>query len=87
LAPGEVVKDLSEEDISDPHNAALIEEGTLMSLDEAANPDATDSAAQLAEENGVNLAEITGTGVGGRITKEDVERHLAETSEQEGGRE
>lgn len=35
--------------------------------------DATDSARKLAVEHNINLADITGTGVDGRITKGDVE--------------
>lgn len=39
-------------------------------------PNATDGAVQLAEAEGVDLAEVTGTGSGGRITKGDVEAFL-----------
>ena len=39
----------------------------------ADGPAATPSARKLAEEKGVDLASITGTGPGGKITKEDVE--------------
>lgn len=85
LAPGERVK-LTDEEATDPHNAALIEDGTLLSVEEVEHPEATDSAVELAEANELNLAEVTGTGHDGRITKEDVERHLAETSDQEEGR-
>lgn len=35
-------------------------------------------AKKLAEEHGIDLAAITGTGPGGRITKEDVEKVIAE---------
>ncbi|MGB9661477.1 MAG: dihydrolipoamide acetyltransferase family protein [Moorellaceae bacterium] len=35
-------------------------------------------ARKLAEEHGLNLAELTGTGPEGRITREDVERYLEE---------
>jgi len=35
--------------------------------------DATDSARKLATEHNINLADITGSGVDGRITKSDVE--------------
>jgi len=34
--------------------------------------DATDGAISLAEEHGVNLCELSGTGAGGRILKRDV---------------
>ncbi|MCL4674172.1 MAG: 2-oxo acid dehydrogenase subunit E2 [Sphingomonadaceae bacterium] len=39
----------------------------------AEGPAATPSARKLAEEKGVDLASVTGTGPGGKITKEDVE--------------
>jgi pyruvate dehydrogenase E2 component (dihydrolipoamide acetyltransferase) len=35
-------------------------------------------ARRLAEEHGVDLSQIPGTGPGGRITKEDVDEHLAQ---------
>jgi len=40
---------------------------------EAEEPDATSSARKLAEELGIDLAEVEGTGSGGRIVKSDVE--------------
>lgn len=41
-----------------------------------ANPvkaNATDAAIALAEERGIDLADVTGTGAGGKITKGDIE--------------
>lgn len=38
---------------------------------------ATDAAVKLAEEQGLDLADVLGTGVEGRVTKGDVEAHLA----------
>ena len=43
--------------------------------------DATDTAVQLAEEAGVDLTDVTGTGVNGRIVKKDVEAHIAAIDE------
>ncbi len=39
---------------------------------------ATPAARKLAREHGIDLRQLTGTGPGGRITAEDVERYLAE---------
>jgi pyruvate/2-oxoglutarate dehydrogenase complex dihydrolipoamide acyltransferase (E2) component len=38
--------------------------------------DATDGAKELAEDSGVDLAKVTGTGQNGRITKLDVVSYL-----------
>lgn len=38
--------------------------------------DATDGAKQLAKENNIDLATVTGTGADGRITKADVEKAI-----------
>lgn len=49
----------------------------LARLDEG-TADATDSARKLAEQYNINLADITGSGVHGRITKGDVLRQAQE---------
>ena len=65
--------------LEDGHPLAGLEEGTAAISEDygqqgvAAEVDATDSAKELAEEHGVNLAAVEGTGEGGRITKGDVE--------------
>ena len=41
-------------------------------------PSATDAAIKLAEENGVDLAQVTGTGADGRITQPDVQKFIDE---------
>ncbi|MCP4424273.1 MAG: hypothetical protein GY803_07280 [Chloroflexi bacterium] len=45
--------------------------------------DATDSAVKLADEHGIDLATIKGTGADGRITKRDVETAVAAIDEPE----
>lgn len=42
---------------------------------------ATPLAQRMATEHGINLADVPGTGPGGRVTKEDVEAFLAATGE------
>ena len=42
----------------------------------AVDVDATDSAVELADSEGVDLSEVEGTGTGGKVTKADVEAHL-----------
>jgi pyruvate/2-oxoglutarate dehydrogenase complex dihydrolipoamide acyltransferase (E2) component len=86
LAPGDTTE-LSDEDLSDPHNDALLKLGALIPTGEDSVPDATEPAMELAGEHGVPLTAITGTGSGGRIIKEDIERYLAdESAKQQEGR-
>jgi 2-oxoglutarate dehydrogenase E2 component (dihydrolipoamide succinyltransferase) len=47
------------------------------SVSEADRPHASPVARRLAEEHGVDLGKVEGTGTGGRVTREDVERHLS----------
>lgn len=44
---------------------------------EPTGPDATESARALATERGIDLADVTGTGKDGRITRDDVEGHTS----------
>ncbi len=44
--------------------------------------DATDAALELAEELGVDLSEVEGSGIDGRITKPDVEAFLVEEEDE-----
>ncbi len=44
--------------------------------DEADRPHASPVARRMAEEHGLDLAKVEGTGTGGRVTREDVERQL-----------
>lgn len=76
LAPGETAE-LSDDEMRDPHNAALIAEGGLIPLSDTPTPNATDDAVELAGQHQVNLADIPGTGAAGRVTKRDVEHHIA----------
>jgi 2-oxoglutarate dehydrogenase E2 component (dihydrolipoamide succinyltransferase) len=43
---------------------------------EADRPHASPVARRMAEEHGLDLGRVEGTGTGGRVTREDVERHL-----------
>ena len=45
-----------------------------------AEPAATPSARRLARERGVDLGKVAATNGGGRVTKDDVERHLAQAA-------
>ncbi len=53
---------------------------------EAERPHASPLARRLAEEHGVNLAGVEGTGTAGRVTRDDVERHVASMAPTDGGR-
>jgi 2-oxoglutarate dehydrogenase E2 component (dihydrolipoamide succinyltransferase) len=43
---------------------------------EGERPHASPVARRMAEEHGLDLAQVVGSGTGGRVTREDVERHL-----------
>jgi 2-oxoglutarate dehydrogenase E2 component (dihydrolipoamide succinyltransferase) len=43
---------------------------------ETDRPHASPVARRMAEEHGLDLARVEGTGTGGRVTREDVERHI-----------
>jgi pyruvate dehydrogenase E2 component (dihydrolipoamide acetyltransferase) len=60
-----------------PPTAAVPAEGTPRRVPPEERIKASPLARRLAREHGVDLAEIRGTGPEGRITKEDVEAHLA----------
>lgn len=61
-------------------SAAADEEAAATSelADSNAQVDATDGAKSLANEEGVNLQDVEGTGSEGRVTKSDVEEYLAQ---------
>ncbi|GAC1314512.1 MAG: 2-oxoglutarate dehydrogenase complex dihydrolipoyllysine-residue succinyltransferase [Chloroflexota bacterium] len=46
---------------------------------EGERPHASPVARRMAEEHGLDLGRVEGTGTGGRVTREDVERHLDTT--------
>ena len=52
----------------------------------AVPPRSTPTARKVAEEHGVDLSKIPGTGDGGRVTREDVERHVGARGQDSGAR-
>lgn len=56
---------------------AIIEASKEKKTEEPGQIDATDAARKLAEENGIDLATLKGTGKDGKIGKPDVEKALA----------
>lgn len=68
---GEPTKDTTEESVASPdkrHKASLTEESN-----DALSP----AVRRLLAEHGLEAHQVKGTGVGGRITREDIEAHLA----------
>lgn len=57
--------------------AVLEGKGVIEAIAGAAGPDATDAARAAAAEASLDLALVTGTGAGGRVTLPDVQAHLA----------
>ncbi|NOI81391.1 2-oxoglutarate dehydrogenase complex dihydrolipoyllysine-residue succinyltransferase [Vibrio tubiashii] len=72
---GEPTKDTTEESEASPdkrHKASLTEESN-----DALSP----AVRRLLGEHGLEASQVKGTGVGGRITREDIEAHLAKAKE------
>lgn len=72
----------------DPSGAAMVEKTAVSapapppetaSPQPAAGVAATPVARRMADDQGVNLAQVTGSGPGGRITKQDIASHLQQT--------
>ena len=82
FAPGEVITDLNTEA---DYNKRKIAGGVYVAEQPKAEAGATDAAVGLAEESGVDLTGIEGTGSGGRITKDDVEAAIEAEAETEKG--
>lgn len=75
VGPGD---ELSDEEASE--NLQLVERGVLFAIDGAqVQPtiDASPAAHKMAQEAGIDLAEIAGTGTGGRVIDEDVKKAIA----------
>lgn len=81
--PG-LVFELDDESIKDPFNKDKIDREIFIPIEQAAAPNATDGAIEEARKHQVNLADVSGTGVGGRITQDDVEKHVAASAEAKG---
>jgi 2-oxoglutarate dehydrogenase E2 component (dihydrolipoamide succinyltransferase) len=57
-----------------PEQATVVEQAAAP--EEVERPHASPVARRMAEEHGLDLATVEGTGTGGRVTREDVERRL-----------
>lgn len=54
-----------------------VKDSTPPPADPPAGPDISEAARKLAEEKGIDLTKVTGTGANGAITKPDVEAAIA----------
>jgi 2-oxoglutarate dehydrogenase E2 component (dihydrolipoamide succinyltransferase) len=76
--PGDVLGVLDEGARATSTQTATPEAGPapVAKADDAERPHASPVARRMAEEHGVDLGRVEGTGTGGRVTREDVERHI-----------
>src|SRR5207302_8178101 len=69
--PGDVIATIDESAVATASTAP-----TRAVEQESERPHASPVARRMADEHGVDLARVEGTGTGGRVTREDVERQL-----------
>ena len=74
---GEVVGLFAEGAVAEP---TVTETASAQPAADAAQPILSPAARRLADQNDIDHADIAGTGRGGRVTKEDVVRHVADQS-------
>ncbi|HEY3060292.1 MAG TPA: 2-oxoglutarate dehydrogenase complex dihydrolipoyllysine-residue succinyltransferase [Chloroflexota bacterium] len=77
VAPGDVLAVLDE--LAAPAPAAPAAPGATAAAPAEERPHASPVARRIAEEHGLDLTSVQGTGTGGRVTREDVERHITRT--------
>jgi len=75
-APGPAVEPEPTQAASTQTAPAPVEEAAGHAAEDAAGP-LSPLVRKMARENGIDLAKVKGTGAGGRITRQDVESHLA----------
>ena len=73
-APRDIPKDLAEDEKEGLERA---EQGTVTETAEPGRVRSSPLVRKIAKENNVNLAQVPGTGLGGRITKDDIEAFIA----------
>ena len=80
VRPGDVLATLAPagaQAASPTAEAAPTAEGApIAAVETVDRPHASPVARRIADERGVDLGQVQGTGTGGRVTREDVERHL-----------
>lgn len=78
VAPGDVLAIIAEGAAAAAPAAAPSDraEPSRPTTTEAERPHASPVARRMAEEHGLDLGRVEGTGTAGRVTREDVERHL-----------
>jgi 2-oxoglutarate dehydrogenase E2 component (dihydrolipoamide succinyltransferase) len=79
VAPGDVLATLDEAAVAAPGApaASAPADSSAAPAEAAERPHASPVARRMAEEHGLDLARVEGTGTGGRVTREDVEKHIA----------
>jgi 2-oxoglutarate dehydrogenase E2 component (dihydrolipoamide succinyltransferase) len=73
VAPGDVLATLDE---AAAPAALAAPQPTMPAPTTEERPHASPVARRMAEEHGLDLASVEGTGTGGRVTREDVEKHI-----------
>jgi 2-oxoglutarate dehydrogenase E2 component (dihydrolipoamide succinyltransferase) len=72
--PKDIPADLAEEE---KEGLECQEQGAVTETGEPARVRSSPLVRKIAKENNINLAQVTGTGLGGRITKDDIEAFIA----------